>query len=108
MAITTESLPLQPSPDQKWSEYCGAYNIVLEAERHAEKQLTINPSGQEEKANLVFARVTDSFLSISSTNTRSLLKDLVWHSHQKLFRPLWRELPTMLCLGLVDGSTIAS
>ena len=56
------TLPLQPPPDEEWPEYSGAYDIALNAERHAEEQLTINPSGREEKYNLVFARVTGILL----------------------------------------------
>jgi len=65
-------LPLEPFPHPEWSEYSGAYDIVLNAERHAKERLAINPSGREEEDNLLFARVT-GFLLIELFNVRAIL-----------------------------------
>jgi len=65
-------LPIRPSPHQEWSLCSHAYGIVLGAECHARNQLTINPSDQEEKYNLLFARVT-GFLLIELFNERAII-----------------------------------
>ena len=74
MATTIEpsSLPTQLPPDPAWSEYGPAYDIVLDAERHAKERLDGNPLGREEKDNLVFARVT-GFLLLELFKKRAIL-----------------------------------
>ena len=69
MSTTIEpysQLPLQPTPDQDWFIYCDAYDIVLDAERHA---MESGPEGQD---NLLFARVA-GFLLIEFFDKRAIL-----------------------------------
>jgi len=75
MSMIIESpsqLPLQPTPDQDWSEYHDAYDIVLDAERHAMERLHAIPLGREERDNLIFARVI-GFLLIELFDKRAIL-----------------------------------
>jgi len=74
MPTTVNSQPLHPQPlsDREWSKFSRAYDIVLDAEHHAEERLAINPLGQKEKANLIFARAT-GFLLIELFDKRKIL-----------------------------------
>jgi len=72
MPTTIKSQRLPSQPAQEWSEYTRAYGIVLNAELHAEERLAINPLGQKEKDNLIFARVT-GFLLIELFDNRKIL-----------------------------------
>jgi len=65
-------LPPEPSPHPEWHIYSNAYGIVLGVERRAQERLAINPSGREEKYNLLFTRVT-GFLLIELFNERAIL-----------------------------------
>jgi len=70
--IELSSLPLQLPTDQARPEYLSAYNIVLDAERHAKERLDTDPLGREEKDNLMFARVT-GFLLLELFKERAIL-----------------------------------
>ena len=73
MAATIGPSVLPPHPlDEAWSQYASAYDIVLNAERHANDRLRTNPLGREEKDNLVLSRVT-GFLLIEFFNKRAFL-----------------------------------
>jgi len=73
------SLPLEPAPYDEWREgrptYLSAYNLVLNAERHANEQLEADPSNLEAKQNHTFARVAGYFL-LELFNRRTILSEI--------------------------------
>ena len=87
--LSPSPLPQIPIPYDEWREYrpsyLSAYNIVLDAERHANEQLEADPSNREAKENRTFARVAGySLLELFGRRTIlseipcvSLLKQLV-------------------------------
>jgi len=70
--INSQSLPPEPPLGPKFPQYTRAYDIVLKAEHHAKERLAINPLGQEEMDNLIFARVT-GFLLIEFADNRKTI-----------------------------------
>lgn len=66
-------LPLNPFNDPTWlSEYFPAYEVVLNAESHADDLFKANPRGRGEKENLAYARLT-GFLLIELFDKRKVL-----------------------------------
>ena len=72
------TLPLKPSPYDEWKgnwpNCLRAYGTALNAERHADKQLKADPSNQEAKDHLMFARVAGYLLEFF--NRRAILSDI--------------------------------
>ena len=72
-------LPLNPPPyDERkgnWSDYTRAYDTALNAERHANEQVEADPSNQEAKAHLMFARVA-GYLLLEFFNRRTILSEI--------------------------------
>ena len=64
--LSASPLPRKPAPSEEWRvhrpDYLSVYNLVLDAERHANEQVEANLSGREAKDNLMFARVAGYLL----------------------------------------------
>jgi len=58
--LPCNSLPRRPALDEGWSKYLNAYDIILDAERHADEHA--NTLGWEGKVHLMFARAAGRFL----------------------------------------------
>jgi len=71
-------LPRKPAQLEDWEMYMpdcpSVYNLVLEAERHANEQIEANPSSREAKDNLMFARVA-GYLLPELFNRRAILSE---------------------------------
>jgi len=87
--ISASPLPQFPALHEEWRiyrpTYLSAYNLVLDAEHHANEQLEADPSNREATQNRTFARVAGYFLIelfsrrtiLSETPCASLVKQLV-------------------------------
>jgi len=77
--LFSSSLPAKPAPYDKWREdwptYLSAYNLVLDAERHANEQLEADPSNLGAKQNRTFARVAGYFL-LELFNRSTILSEI--------------------------------
>ena len=77
--LTPTPLPLKPPPYDEWkrnqSNYLRAYDMALNAERHADEQIEADPSNQEAKDRLMFARVA-GYLLLEFFNRRAILSDI--------------------------------
>jgi len=76
--LSVNSLPRKPAPSEEWRmhrpDYLSVYNLVLDAERHANEQVEANPSSREAKDNLMFARVA-GYLLTELFNRRAILSE---------------------------------
>ena len=76
--LSASPLPRKPAPFEDWRvyrpDYLSVYNLVLDAERHANEQVEANPSSREAKDNLMFARVA-GYLLTELFNRRTILSE---------------------------------
>jgi len=77
--LSPTPLPLKPPPYDEWKgnwpNHLRAYDRALSAERHADEQLATEPSNQEAKDHLMFARVA-GYLLLELFNRRAILSDI--------------------------------
>jgi hypothetical protein len=78
IALSPSPLPRSPASCEQWREYrpnyLSAYNIVLNAERHANEQVEADPSNREAKDNVMFARVA-AYLLLELFSRRAILSE---------------------------------
>jgi len=86
LELSPTSLPLKPPPYDEWKgnwpNHLRAYDLAFNAERHADKRLKVDPSNQEAKDHLMFARVA-GYLLLEFFNRRAILSDIPCESLAK-------------------------
>jgi hypothetical protein len=92
--LSVSPLPRPPPPYEEWRKYwtdhLSTYDIILNAERHADEQVQANPSNQEAKDNVMFARVA-GYLLIELFNRRVVLSEAPCASLVKQIESTSRE-----------------
>jgi len=77
--LSPTPLPSNPPPYDEWKgnwpDYLRAYDMALNAERHAGEQVEADPSNREAKDHLMFARVA-GYLLLEFFNRRAVLSEI--------------------------------
>ena len=78
IALSVTPLPPEPALYEEWRsaspDYLNAYDKIFKAERHVVQQVETNPANEEEKENLISARVA-GYLLVELFNRRAILSE---------------------------------